>query len=110
MSDDPKTLDQAFEKVTNEMLMMFLKKHKDYGKGNILSVKELGIALRISEKIERLKHLIMNGEKPTNESLEETWIDIGVYAVLAVLFSRGEFESLEVDDEAYKKLESLNLV
>lgn len=90
------TLDQAFTEVNQELLDMFLKKHKDYGKGNILSVQELGIALRISEKIERIKHMLIQGNKPTNESIEETWIDIGVYAVIAVLLRRGQFESLDV--------------
>jgi hypothetical protein len=83
---------------------MFLKKHKDYGKGNILSVKELGIALRISEKIERIKHLLMQGGTPANESIDETWIDVGVYAVLAVLLRRGQFEKLEVPKEVLEKL------
>lgn len=93
---NPQTLDQAFTEVNQELLDMFLKKHKDYGKGNILSVQELGIALRISEKIERIKHILMQGNKPNNESIEETWIDIGVYAVIAVLLRRGQFEALDV--------------
>lgn len=94
--NNPQTLDQAFTEVNQELLDMFLKKHKDYGKGNILSVQELGIALRISEKIERIKHILMQGNKPNNESIEETWIDIGVYAVIAVLLRRGQFEALDV--------------
>lgn len=93
---NPQTLDQAFAEVNQELLDMFLKKHKDYGKGNILSVQELGIALRISEKIERIKHILMQGNKPNNESIEETWVDIGVYAVIAVLLRRGQFEALDV--------------
>jgi hypothetical protein len=93
---DPQTLDQAFSQIEEEMLTLFLKKHKDYGKGNILSVKELGIALRISEKIERIKHLMMQGNEPANESVEETWMDIAVYGVLAVLLRRGQFEKLDV--------------
>lgn len=96
---DPQTLDEAYKQVEEELLQMFLRKHKDYGKGNILSVKELGIALRISEKIERIKHLLMQEGNPVNESVEETWIDIGVYAILAVLFRRGQFEKLEVPKE-----------
>lgn len=101
--NDPKTLDQAFKQVNEELLEMFLKKHKDYGKGNILSVKELGIALRISEKIERIKHLLMQQSTPTNESIEETWIDVGVYAVLAVLLKRGQFEKLDLPSEVLDK-------
>lgn len=104
MNDDIKTLDQAFDKTTEELLMMFLKKHRDYGKGNILTVKELGIALRISEKIERIKHLIAQNQTPTNESIDETWIDIGVYAVIALLLRRGQFEQLDVPKEVLEKL------
>lgn len=92
----PKNLDEAFEEVNKEMLKMFLKKHKDYGKGNILDMGELGIAFRISEKFNRIKHLLLQGKKPTNESVEESWIDIGVYAVIAVLLKRSWFKKLEV--------------
>lgn len=95
----PTTLDQAFAQVNDELLQMFLKKHKDYGKGNILSVEEMGIAFRVQEKVERLKKLIMSGDKPANESIEETWTDIAVYAVIAVLFRRGQFQDLEVPEE-----------
>lgn len=93
---NPKYLDQAFEIVCKEMLAVFVKKHKDYGKGNILDTEELGIVFRISDKLNRLKHLLIKGKKPENESLEETWIDIGVYAVIAVLFRRSWFKKLEL--------------
>ena len=93
---NPKTLDEAFEQVNQELLEMFLKKHKDYGKGNILANKELGIAMRISEKVERMKNLLLSGQEPENESIEETWIDIAVYAVIGVLYRRGWFQNLEV--------------
>jgi len=100
---DPQTLDEAFSVVNDELLAMFLKKHRDYGKGNILTIKELGIAMRLSEKVERLKNLLMKkemGDKdaPANESIEETWIDIAVYAEIAVMFQRGWFQKLEVEE------------
>ncbi|MDA1079958.1 MAG: nucleotide modification associated domain-containing protein [bacterium] len=94
------TLDEAFAGVSTQMLEMFLRKHKDYGKGNILANGELGIAMRVSEKVERAKHLMMSNQAPVNESLEETWIDIGVYAIIAVLYRRKQFQELEVAPEA----------
>jgi len=97
---NPKFLDEAFEIVTKEMLEMFRKKHKDYGKGNILDMGELGIAFRISEKFNRIKHLLMAGKKPENESVEESWIDIGVYAVIAVLLKRSWFKQLEMKEKS----------
>lgn len=95
-SSTPHTLDQAFAQVNDEVLQMFLKKHKDYGKGNILSIEELGISMRILEKAERLKKLLMSGDAPANESIEETWVDIATYSVIAILYRRGQFQDLEV--------------
>jgi hypothetical protein len=95
---ESKFLDEAFEEVCKELLNKFIKKHKDYGKANILEIGELGIAFRESEKISRLKHLLKEGREPEFESLEETWIDIAVYAVIAVLYRRGLFERLEVKE------------
>lgn len=100
----PTTLDEAFAQINDELLLMFLKKHKDYGKGNILSVRELGIVMRLTEKVERLKHLLMTNDQPTNESIEETFVDVAVYAVLAILLRRGQFENLEVDPQVLKKI------
>jgi len=96
ISQSPKYLDEAFALVNDQLLKTFLRKHKDYGKGNILDMGELGIAFRISEKFNRIKHLLMTGKKPDNESIEDSWIDIAVYAVIAVLLKRGWFEKLEV--------------
>lgn len=99
---DTRTLDQAFEQICEELTQMFLKKHKDYGKGNILANGEIGIAMRVSEKIERLKHLLMTQNDPTNESIEETWTDIAVYAVIARLLRSGDFKTLDVDSTRLK--------
>lgn len=98
----PKTLDQAFENVNSELLEMFLQKHADYGKGNILSGKELGMAFRIGEKAERLKNLLISGNTPENESIEETFVDIAVYGVIGVLYRRGHFQELEVEEKKKK--------
>jgi len=92
----PKYLDEAFEQVCAELTETFLKKHKDYGKDNILDTGELGIAFRVNDKLSRLKNLLNQGKKPTNESLEETWSDIGVYSIIALLLKRGWFEKLNV--------------
>lgn len=93
----PKYLDEAFEEVCREMLATFIKKHKDYGKGNILSNKELGIAFRTSEKLERLKNLLMNNDQvPVNESIDDSWLDVAVYAVIAKLYRKGQFQQLDL--------------
>lgn len=95
----PEYLDEAFEEVCHELTQMFIKKHKDYGKGNILDTGELGIAFRISDKLNRLKHLLINQKNPQFESVEETWVDIGVYAIIAVMLKRSWFKKLELKEK-----------
>lgn len=92
----PQYLDEAFASICQEMVETFIQKHKDYGKGNILSIQELGIAFRESEKVERLKNLLIKAGDPANESLDDTWLDIAVYAVIALMYRRGWFQNLEM--------------
>jgi hypothetical protein len=98
-NSDPKYLDESFQKICDELLATFIQKHKDYGKGNILSIKELGIAFRLTEKIERLKNLLMNpSHDPVNESIADNIKDIAVYAIVMEMFRRGEFQKLNLKD------------
>ncbi len=99
-SKDPQYLDEAFEAVLQEMLQTFIKKNKDYGKGNILDTGEIGILFRINDKVRRLQNLITKDKTPENESLEETWRDIAVYAAIAIILRRGQFEELELNSDA----------
>lgn len=92
----PQYLDEAFQTICQELVETFIQKHKDYGKGNILSLQELGIAFRESEKVERLKNLLMKNEGPVNESLDDTWTDVAVYAIIAMMYRRGWFQELEL--------------
>lgn len=91
-------LDEAFSKISKEMLEIFKKKYKDYGKGNILDSKEMGIAYRVNDKVRRLQNLLPKEENPENETINDTWMDIGVYAVIAILYRRGQFQELEMKD------------
>ncbi|MFH2118490.1 MAG: nucleotide modification associated domain-containing protein [Candidatus Paceibacterota bacterium] len=93
----PKYLDDAFAEICDEMLATFISKHKDYGKGNILDTGELGIVFRINDKLRRLQNLRESGKTPANEAIEDTWMDIGVYAVLALLLKSGKFKKLNLN-------------
>lgn len=56
----------------------------------------MGIIFRINDKVNRLKNLEQNNKKPENESIEDTWIDIAVYAVIAILYRKGWFQKLKL--------------
>ena len=99
MNAEPKYLDEAFGQVCDEITDLLVKKHHDYGKGNILEIEELGIAIRITEKLSRLKHLLSREEEPSNESLEDSWKDIAVYAVIALLYRKGLFQKLDMSQQ-----------
>lgn len=93
---EPTFLDEAFAQLCTRLLETFVRKHRDYGKGNILDTGELGIIFRINDKIRRLQHLTQNQQAPENESIEETWIDIAVYAIIAIMLRKGWFQKLEL--------------
>lgn len=92
----PQFLDEAFAHVTKQLLSVFIRKHKDYGKDNILDTGEMGIIFRINDKINRLKNLEQNNKEPQNESIDETWVDIAVYAIIALLYRKGWFQKLNL--------------
>lgn len=93
----PQYLDEAFTAACEELVRTFIRKHKDYGKGNILDTGELGIAFRVNDKLRRLQNLLSQGKAPSNEPVDETWIDIAVYAVIALLVRNGQFEKLNLN-------------
>lgn len=97
---EPKYLDESFEKTTRELLKIFIKKHRDYGKGNILDTGEMGILYRVSDKINRLKHLLANKKTPENETIDDNWLDIAVYGVIAILYRKGWFKKLKMSPKA----------
>lgn len=66
-------------------------KQQDYGPGNIAAFGEFGCLVRANDKIERLKHLLRTGNAPKNESVEDAWLDLANYAVIAVLCRSGKW-------------------
>lgn len=95
-SKQPKYLDEAFDQTLQEMLKTFIQKHQDYGKDNILDTGELGILFRINDKLRRIQNLTTQDRPPKNETIEENWQDIAVYAVIAIILRRGYFEKLKL--------------
>jgi hypothetical protein len=48
--------------------------------------------VRMSDKLERLKNLIYNSIEPNNEALEDSFVDIANYAIIALMVERGIWE------------------
>ena len=75
-------------------IALLLRKHRDYGPKNIsLSPGGAlnGLRVRMHDKLARINHLIDSGSEPENESLIDSFIDLGNYALIAQLVIRGEW-------------------
>lgn len=91
----PKTFNQAVHQLASEIADLLIKKQKDYGKDNILKSPvgaELGIIVRLGDKINRLGNLYTKHESPENEPLDDSWRDIVGYGLISLLIRRKQFE------------------
>ena len=94
---------KEFEDIQSEMFKLFLRKQADYGPTNVGMGSEvvdtddkvkrslIGLSVRMNDKVQRLLNLTLNNKVPNNESLEDTFIDIANYAVMALIVQRKQW-------------------
>ena len=68
-----------------------ISKQRDYGKENITRFGQVGLLVRVHDKLARLEHLTATGKTPNNESLTDTVLDLVGYSVLGALLGRKQF-------------------
>jgi len=97
-------LSREFKQITLEMYEMFARKHMDYGLNNIALGGDLtnqedkkfsltGLAIRLTDKISRLKNLLINGKNYVKgEGMEDTFIDIANYGIIGLLVGRDKWK------------------
>lgn len=79
------TFEQALDAKLAECRTLMIRKQLDYGPGNISTWGEIGVAVRLTDKIERLRNLFMSGRTPQNESIRDTAIDIANYGLILLM-------------------------
>jgi len=92
---DEMTFNQSAKQKAGEVAVTLAKKQKDYGKNNILGCPvgaEMGIIVRLFDKLNRLSNLYQKGEKPSNESLYDTVLDICGYGLILMMLQDGSFQ------------------
>lgn len=93
------SFNKSIHKKAEETADLVISKQHDYGKGNILACPvgpEIGLIVRLTDKLNRLANLYKTGQEPSNESLRETWIDIAGYGLIGVMLCDDNFkEELE---------------
>jgi hypothetical protein len=93
-----------YKKIMMEQYVMFCKKHRNYGTGNInvgtnletdndVKLSLTGLWFRLNDKIQRLKQLVVLGEPDTvGESIQDTFQDMSIYGIIAQLVQQKKFK------------------
>ncbi len=83
-------MNNPFKKYTDHLAETLLEKNQAYGDSFAKSVDDYGlkvIGIRLSDKYNRIKHLVNNSElKENDESLEDTLLDMAGYSILALKY------------------------
>lgn len=94
---------KEFKKILTEQYELFCRKQVNYGPSNIAGGTLLqteddvrfsltGIFFRINDKIQRIKQLVVLGKQDqVGESVEDTFNDISVYSIIALVVKRGKW-------------------
>jgi len=97
-------LTTEYKKIMMNQYVLFCKKHRNYGTGNInvgtnldtdgdVKLALTGLWFRMNDKIQRLKQLVINGEPDTvGESSVDTYQDLSVYGIIAQIVSQKKFK------------------
>ena len=85
-------------KIIEEIHEMFVKKNADYGNSFDKSLDEWGLivsAMRIQEKLDRVKTSLKTDLQVKDESVEDSFLDLANYAIMTVMWLRKENEKKE---------------
>ena len=96
---------QEYKRIAGEQFQIFASKMLDYGKGNIsvgsnletpeeVKLSLTGLWLRMTDKMNRLKTLVVMNQKPhvTGESTTDTFQDLSIYAIIAQIVQNGKWK------------------
>ena len=85
-----------------ECVQLFDTKQQDYGSDNISSNGELGIAVRLQDKVSRMRHILLKeltaregsaqAFKTNHEALEDSFKDAANYALIGLLLRRKKWK------------------
>ena len=102
--DTSPELTQEYKKIMMEQYIIFCKKHRNYGTGNVnvgtnletdndVKLSLTGLWFRMNDKIQRLKQLVVIGEPDTvGESITDTFQDLSVYGIIAQIVKLKKFK------------------
>ena len=102
--DNYKELTDEYKKTMMEQYVLFCKKHRNYGTGNInvgtnldtdndVKLALSGLWFRLNDKVQRLKQLVIQNEPDTvGESIIDTFQDLSIYGIIAQIVKKKKFK------------------
>ena len=102
--DNYPELTQEYKKIMMEQYIIFCKKHRNYGTGNVnvgtnletdadVKLSLTGLWFRLNDKIQRLKNLVVMGEPDTvGEAIDDTFQDLSIYGIIAQIVKQKKFK------------------
>ena len=97
-------LTTEYIKIMMNQYVLFCKKHRNYGTGNVnvgtnletdadVKLALTGLWFRLNDKIQRLKQLVVLGEPDTvGEAIDDTFQDLSVYGIIAQIVKLKKFK------------------
>ena len=97
-------LTTEYKRIMMEQYILFYKKHRNYGTGNVnvgtnletdgdVKLALTGLWFRLNDKIQRLKQLVVLGEPDTvGEAIDDTFQDLSVYGIIAQIVKLKKFK------------------
>ncbi len=85
-----------FLRLALENVKLFDRKQQDYGSDNITLNGELGIMVRCTDKVSRMRNMLLKqlkGDTEVNhESLEDTYRDLANYGIIGTMLNKGTWK------------------
>lgn len=82
--------------VALDCIKLFDDKQQDYGSDNIAATRQIGIAVRLQDKVARMRHILMKAirgdDNINNESLEDTYKDVANYGMIGWILHKGKWK------------------
>ena len=92
-----------FKRLQAEQYELFCRKQHDYGPSNIsvgtqlitedeIKLSLTGLWFRVNDKVQRIKNLLMgNRESAVDEPLEDAFLDMSNYGIMATIVKNGKW-------------------
>jgi hypothetical protein len=86
----PDCFEDACRQAALELAELVIRKQRDYGHDNINTFGDFGLLVRVNDKVARLRNLY--GKQAVNESINDSWDDLGGYSIIRKMRQRGTFD------------------